>query len=80
MENLEGNEKLKILIATAFPTHGAGSGALVTTQATSYVNNGHKVHIITGDNRTDFAKMPGVEYHIVPFTSEGESYKSSKGL
>ena len=72
-------EKLKILIATAFPTHGAGSGALVTTQATSYIKDGHSVHIITGDNRTDFAKIPGVEYHIVPFTAETKDAEKIEG-
>ena len=49
-----GNKK--ILIATAFPTQGAGSGALVTTQAKSYVEDGEQVVIITGNNRTDFDK------------------------
>ena len=38
---MEGkNSKKKILIVTAFPTHGAGSGALITTQAKSYVEHG----------------------------------------
>lgn len=73
------NQKLTILIATAFPTHGAGSGALVTTQAKSYVEDGHNVVIITGNNRTDFDKIEGVKYHIVPFTSEGESPEKIKG-
>lgn len=79
MENQEKDGKLKILIATAFPTHGAGSGALVTTQATSYVADGYPVHIITGDNRTDFAKIPGVEYHIVPFTAETKDAETIDG-
>ena len=35
--------KKKILIVTASPTHGAGSGALITTQAKSYVENGAEV-------------------------------------
>lgn len=64
--------KRKILIVTAFPTHGAGSGALITTQAKSYVENGDDVVIITGNNRTDFDKLEGVKYHVVPFTSESE--------
>ena len=53
-------KKMKILIVTAFPTHGAGSGALITTQAKSYVEEGHEVVILTGNNRTDFEKLDGV--------------------
>lgn len=63
----------KILIVTAFPTHGAGSGALITTQSKSYVEDGHEVVIITGNNRTDFDKLDGVRYHVVPFTAETEN-------
>lgn len=73
------NTKKKILIATAFPTHGAGSGALVTTQAKSYVEDGHNVVIITGNNRTNFDKLPGVKYHVVPFTAEGENPEKIEG-
>lgn len=71
--------KEKILIATAFPTHGAGSGALVTTQAKSYVEDGHEVHIITGNNRTNFGKLPNVQYHVVPFTAETENAEKIEG-
>ena len=73
------NEKMKILIATAFPTHGAGSGALVTTQAKSYVEDGHEVVIITGNNRTDFDKIEGIRYHIVPFKAESENPEKIEG-
>lgn len=66
-------KKKKILIVTAFPTHGAGSGALITTQAKSYIEEGHQVVIITGNNRTDFDKLEGVRYHVVPFTAETEN-------
>ena len=72
-------EKKKILMATAFPTHGAGSGALVTTQAKSYVEDGHSVVIITGNNRTDFDKLDGVRYHVVPFTGETEDHEIIEG-
>ena len=71
--------KKKILIVTAFPTHGAGSGALITTQAKSYVENGDEVVIITGNNRTDFDKLDGVRYHIVPFTAETENPEKIEG-
>ena len=73
------SDKKKILIATAFPTHGAGSGALVTTQAKSYEEVGHEVVIITGNNRTDFDKLDGVRYHIVPFTAETENPEKIEG-
>lgn len=76
---MEKNQKRKILIATAFPTHGAGSGALVTTQAKSYAEDGHDVVIITGNNRTDFDKLDGVRYHIVPFTGETPDHEVIDG-
>lgn len=72
-------KKKKILIVTAFPTHGAGSGALITTQAKSYVEDGHEVVIITGNNRTDFEKLDGVRYHVVPFTAETEHPEKIEG-
>ena len=73
------NTKKKILIVTAFPTHGAGSGTLITTQAKSYIENGDEVVIITGNNRTDFDKIEGVRYHIVPFTAETENPEKIEG-
>lgn len=72
-------ENKKILIATAFPTQGAGSGALVTTQAKSYVEDGEQVVIITGNNRTNFDKLDGVRYHLVPFTAEVENPEKIDG-
>lgn len=72
-------KKKKILIVTAFPTHGAGSGALITTQAKSYIEDGHEVVIITGNNRTDFDKLEGVRYHIVPFKGETEDAEKIEG-
>ena len=62
----------KILMVTAFPTYGAGSGVQVTALAKSYQKEGKDVAIITGNNRTEFDKIPGVKYHMVPFTSEEE--------
>lgn len=76
---MENNKKLNILIVTAFPVHGAGSGALVTTQATSYIKNGHNVTIITANNRTDYPKVDGVKYHTVPFTGENENPEKIEG-
>lgn len=73
------DKKMKILMATAFPTQGAGSGALVTTQAKSYQEAGYEVVIITGNNRTNFDKLDGVRYHLVPFTGEGENPEKIEG-
>ena len=70
---------MKILIVTAFPTEGAGSGALITTQAESYIKNGHEVEIITANNRTNFKKIPGVTYCLVPFTKEGDDPEIIEG-
>lgn len=72
-------DKMKILMATAFPTQGAGSGALVTTQAKSYQEAGHDVTIITGNNRSNFDKLDGVKYHLVPFTAETENPEKLEG-
>ena len=66
------NKVNNILMITAFPTYGAGSGVQVTALANSYKNEGKKVTIITGNNKTDFEKIPGVKYHVVPFTAEEE--------
>lgn len=76
---MENKDKMKILMATAFPTQGAGSGALVTTQAKSYQEAGHDVTIITGNNRSNFDKLDGVKYHLVPFTSETETPEKLEG-
>ena len=67
------NQVKNILMVTAFPTYGAGSGVQVTALANSYLNEGKNVTIITANNRTDFDKIPGVKYHIVPFKAEEEN-------
>lgn len=79
MKKQDSSNQKRILIVTAFPTHGAGSGALITTQAKSYVENGNEVVIITGNNRTDFEKLEGVRYHVVPFTAETEKPEKIEG-
>lgn len=63
---------MKIAIVTAYPTEGAGSGVLISAQAKTYVDMGHEVHIITANNNTNFKKLDGVTYHLVPFTGEKE--------
>ena len=71
--------KLKITIVTAYPTQGAGSGTLITAQAKTYVEMGYEVHIITANNNTKFSKLPGVTYHLVPFTGEKEPVEKIEG-
>lgn len=73
MENKKENKVNNILMITAFPTYGAGSGVQVTALANSYKDAGKKVTIITGNNKTNFDKIEGVKYHVVPFTSEEEN-------
>lgn len=70
---------MKILIVSAFPTEGAGSGTLITTQAKSYVEAGHDVTILTANNRTNYRKLEGVKYHTVPFTGEGTNPETIDG-
>ena len=72
-------EKMKITIVTAYPTEGAGSGTLITAQAKTYVDMGHEVHIITANNNTNFKKLDGVKYHLVPFTGEKEPIEKLEG-
>lgn len=78
-KNQKKNGLKKILIVTAFPTEGAGSGTLITTQAKSYVKRGYDVEIITANNRTTFNKIPGVKYVVVPFTGETENPEKIPG-
>ena len=73
MENKKENKVNNILMITAFPTYGAGSGVQVTALANSYKDAGKKVTIITGNNKTNFDKIEGVKYHVVPFKSEEEN-------
>lgn len=73
MENKKENKVNNILMITAFPTYGAGSGVQVTALANSYKDAGKNVTIITGNNKTNFDKIPGVKYHVVPFKSEEEN-------
>ena len=80
ISNNESSNKVKtILIATAFPTQGAGSGALISSQAKAYVEAGYKVIILTANNRTDYERIPGVTYVTVPFTGETENPEKIKG-
>lgn len=69
------NEVKKILIATAFPIHGAGSGVLVNLQSAYHKMFGKDVHVITANNRDDFQKQEGIGYKVVPFKSEKQNAK-----
>lgn len=73
------NSSLKICIVTAYPTQGAGSGTLITAQAKTYVELGYDVTIITANNNTQFAKLEGVKYVLVPFTAEKEPIEKIEG-
>ena len=73
------NKKFKICIVTAYPTQGAGSGTLITAQAKTYIEQGYDVTIITANNNTGFAKLPGVKYVLVPFTGEKEPIEQLEG-
>lgn len=79
MENKKENKVNNILMITAFPTYGAGSGVQVTALANSYKDAGKKVTIITGNNKTNFDKIEGVKYHVVPFKSEEENPEKIPG-
>lgn len=72
-------KKEKITIVTAYPTEGAGSGTLISAQATTYVKMGYSVHIITANNNTSFKRIDGVDYTLVPFTGEKEPIEKLEG-
>lgn len=70
---------MKILQVTGFPNNGAGSGTLITTQAEDFVKHNHEVCTILSENRTDFPRVPGVKYHLIPFTAETENPEKIDG-
>ncbi len=67
---MKKNNVDKILIATAFPIYGAGSGVLVNLQSAYHKLFNKEVHIVTANNRDDFPKQDDIKYRVVPFTSE----------
>ena len=72
---MKENNVDKILIATAFPIYGAGSGVLVNLQSAYHKLFDKEVHIVTANNRDDFPKQDDIKYRVVPFKSEkDESY------
>lgn len=70
---------MNILQVTGFPNNGAGSGTLITTQAEGFVKQGHNICTILSENRTDFPRVPGVKYHLVPFTAENGTPEKIEG-
>lgn len=61
---------MKILQVTGFPNNGAGSGTLITTQAEGLVKDGNEVCCILSENSSNFPRLAGVKYHMIPFTAE----------
>ncbi len=70
---------MKILQVTGFPNNGAGSGTLITTQAEDFVKHNNQVCTILSENRTDFPRVPGVKYHLIPFTAESDNPEKIDG-
>ena len=66
---------MRILQVTGFPNNGAGSGTLITTQAEGLVKNNHAVCCILSENNTNFPRLAGVKYHMIPFTAEENAEK-----
>ena len=59
---MKKNNVDKILIATAFPIYGAGSGVLVNLQSAYHKLFNKEVHIVTANNRDDFPKQDDIKY------------------
>ncbi len=70
---------MRIMQVTGFPNNGAGSGALITTQAEDFVKHNHEVCTILSENRTDFPRVEGVKYHLIPFTAQTENPETIDG-
>ena len=69
----------KILIATAFPIYGAGSGVLVNLQSAYHKIFGKEIHIVTANNNDEFPKQEDIKYRVVPFKSEKKNAKVLPG-
>ena len=66
---------MKILEVTGFPNNGAGSGTLMTSQTVAFLKDGHSVHTILSENRTDFPRVEGSDYRLVAFTADTEDHE-----
>ncbi len=66
---------MKILEVTGFPNNGSGSGILMTNETQAFINEGHQVHTLLSENRSDFPKVEGSSYSFVPFKAESEDYE-----
>lgn len=76
---MKENNVDKILIATAFPIYGAGSGVLVNLQSAYHKLFNKEVHIVTANNRDDFPKQENIKYRVVPFKSEKSGAQTLPG-
>jgi glycosyltransferase involved in cell wall biosynthesis len=72
---IKGGVLMKILQVTGFPNNGAGSGTLITTQAEGLVKDNHEVCCILSENNSNFPRLDGVKYHMIPFTAEENAEK-----
>ncbi len=61
---------MNVLQVSGFPNSGAGSGTLMTTQAEDLIKKGHNVHTIISENQTDFPRLEGNGYTMIPFTAQ----------
>ena len=66
---------MKILEVTGFPNNGAGSGTLMTSQTVAFLKDGHQVHTILSENRTDFPRVEGSDYRLVAYTADTQDHE-----
>ena len=72
---MKENNVDKILIATALPIHGSGSGVLVNLQSAYHKLFDKEVHVVTANNTDEFPMRDDIKYRIVPFKSERKGAK-----
>ena len=72
-------KKMVIAIVSGHQPEGAGSGVLISAQAKAYVALGYEVHMFVAYHTTNFKRIPGVIYHLVPFTGEIEPIERIPG-
>lgn len=70
---------MKILEVTGFPNNGSGSGTLMSNQTEAFIKEGHQVHTILSENRTDFPRVENSGYRLVAFTAQSENPEIIEG-
>lgn len=60
---------MRILMINHFPLEGSGSGTYTKNLAMQLVENGHEVCVIMPENRSDYPRYEGVQFHPVFFTN-----------